>query len=380
MKADELQREINLIEIQNETVIAEYYANQQLYNSISNDINVLVMQPEYVLPFLQPGRVIQFKHINEPIATETTTNIVNTNNEIIWAVVVNIHKNEKKTTEINYNVDILIELTSDDPNPNPILKMGEIISIKLSQLNQISAARLNLVKDLTKQSSKSQVLKSLVEVKRRYDVDKVSVPMLDPIKDFGITNEAYNELSIRLNELQTRIQSSTINTFSNKIELLEKFDIKFKLQEECKQYRLKAKESHALALKETMKRMTRVLKRLQYVNELNILSPKGRFACELSTGDELVLTDLIFDGIFNELTSEQCVGLLSCFVHKEGQTDDSTKIRNDLTASIRSLQLTARNISKVCMISITYIQYDFILIDVCRFVTKQRFQWTRKNM
>ena len=33
-----------------------------------------------------------------------------------------------------------------------------------------------------------------------------------------------------------------------------------------------------------------------------MLSIKGRFACELSTGDELVLTNMVFDGCFNDLT------------------------------------------------------------------------------
>jgi len=33
-----------------------------------------------------------------------------------------------------------------------------------------------------------------------------------------------------------------------------------------------------------------------------VLGVKGRFACELSTGDELVLTNMVFDGCFNDLT------------------------------------------------------------------------------
>jgi len=35
---------------------------------------------------------------------------------------------------------------------------------------------------------------------------------------------------------------------------------------------------------------------------------------ETSTGDELLLTELIFNGAFNVLAPEQCAGLLSCFV------------------------------------------------------------------
>lgn len=44
---------------------------------------------------------------------------------------------------------------------------------------------------------------------------------------------------------------------------------------------------------------------------------KGQVACEISSGDELLLTELIFNGAFNDLTVEQEVALLSCFVFQE---------------------------------------------------------------
>ena len=49
----------------------------------------------------------------------------------------------------------------------------------------------------------------------------------------------------------------------------------------------------------------------------DIVDMKGRVACEISTGDELLLTELIFNGAFNTLSPEQCAGLLSCFVFTE---------------------------------------------------------------
>ena len=40
------------------------------------------------------------------------------------------------------------------------------------------------------------------------------------------------------------------------------------------------------------------------------------------SGDELLLTEMIFDGVFNELTVQQCVALLSCFVFEEKVTSN----------------------------------------------------------
>ena len=35
------------------------------------------------------------------------------------------------------------------------------------------------------------------------------------------------------------------------------------------------------------------------------------------SGDELLLTEMIFNGAFNDLSVEQCVALMSCFVFEE---------------------------------------------------------------
>ena len=81
-----------------------------------------------------------------------------------------------------------------------------------------------------------------------------------------------------------------------------------------------AQESQTVSMREELKKMKRVLRRLGYTSNEGVLGTKGRFSCELSTPDELVLTDMVFDGVFNDLKIEQAVALVSCFVFKEGKT------------------------------------------------------------
>lgn len=50
---------------------------------------------------------------------------------------------------------------------------------------------------------------------------------------------------------------------------------------------------------------------------MDVIEMKGRVACEISAGDELLLTEMIFQGAFNDLTVEQTVTLLSCFTWQE---------------------------------------------------------------
>jgi ATP-dependent RNA helicase DOB1 len=75
--------------------------------------------------------------------------------------------------------------------------------------------------------------------------------------------------------------------------------------------------THDVLQLEELKCRKRVLSRLGFTNSSDIAEMKGRVACEISTGDELLLTELIFDGVFNTLLPEQCAALLSCFVFTE---------------------------------------------------------------
>ena len=44
---------------------------------------------------------------------------------------------------------------------------------------------------------------------------------------------------------------------------------------------------------------------------------KGRAACELDTADELLTTELMFNGVFGGLDKHQLVALVSCLVPVE---------------------------------------------------------------
>lgn len=61
----------------------------------------------------------------------------------------------------------------------------------------------------------------------------------------------------------------------------------------------------------------RVLRRLDYLTEHDTVTLKARVACEISSGYELLLTELLYNGLFNELSTKQCAAVLSCFVGEE---------------------------------------------------------------
>ncbi|CAN6613938.1 antiviral helicase Ski2p [Trichomonascus vanleenenianus] len=67
-----------------------------------------------------------------------------------------------------------------------------------------------------------------------------------------------------------------------------------------------------------------VLKDLGYIDENSNVQLKGRVACEISTGFELIITELVLDNFLGDYEPEEIVALLSCFVF-EGNTKVETE-------------------------------------------------------
>ena len=76
---------------------------------------------------------------------------------------------------------------------------------------------------------------------------------------------------------------------------------------------------------------------------------KGRTACEINTASELVVVELVFSGVFNDLGVEQSVALLSCmtFDERNKDEDDPTKgLKSYLSNPFYKLQECARTVAK----------------------------------
>jgi len=92
-----------------------------------------------------------------------------------------------------------------------------------------------------------------------------------------------------------------------------------------------------------LKARCRVLRKLGYIDSEQVVQTKGHVACEISTSDELVTTELVFSGVLKTLSLEQVVALISCLVWTE-KADG--KIREDLQGPVRTLRDIVRRIGK----------------------------------
>jgi len=77
-----------------------------------------------------------------------------------------------------------------------------------------------------------------------------------------------------------------------------------------------------------------------------VVSLKGRAACEIDTADELLTTELLFNGAFSELEPPQMAALMSCLVPVEKSTE-TVRIAAALAGPLKLLQGTAKHIAEV---------------------------------
>lgn len=133
-----------------------------------------------------------------------------------------------------------------------------------------------------------------------------------------------------LSRLQTNLKS--IDLKSDKEEDQKNYDTfvyKRSLLDKQKQLTKNVKEAQEIAFtvfsifplfscfKDTLQKMMRVLRRLSCLDDNDVITAKGRVACEINTADELLVTELIYEGVFLDLTPEQCLSLLASIVFQE---------------------------------------------------------------
>lgn len=91
-----------------------------------------------------------------------------------------------------------------------------------------------------------------------------------------------------------------------------------------------------------------VLKTMGYLDQDRTVTLKGRVACEIATGDELVGTEIIFAGVLTDVPPEEAVALLAALVFQEknasppelsGSLKDACQRAKDLAFAAGEVQM-----------------------------------------
>ncbi|XP_039757081.1 exosome RNA helicase MTR4 [Pararge aegeria] len=340
------QKEYAALTIEHEHSIASYCNVRSELDLLGSQFRSFITRPEYLKPFLQPGRLVKVK-------TEKY--------EYDWGIIVNFrhktgkdkktHRENPLTADTVIIVDILLHVKkshSHDADTNVPCPPGEtgdveVVPVLHTLIYQISSLRVYYPKDLRPPDNRKSVLKTISEVKKRFPEGP---PLLNPIKDMKIEDNVFKECVDRIKVLEEKLYAHPLHKDKNRGALTAAYDKKQEIFEELSLLKTELKKAKSILQMEELKKRKRILRRLGYCTFSDVIELKGRIACELSSADELLLTELIFNGVFNSLSSEQSAALVSCFVCDENSSQSSAT-GDELKGVLRQLQEYARRIAKV---------------------------------
>ncbi|RYO93167.1 hypothetical protein DL766_005702 [Monosporascus sp. MC13-8B] len=354
-----MQKERDEMIIPDEATVKDYYGLRQQISTYTKDMLSVIQHPNHCLEFLQPGRLV---HITDP----------KTGKDFGWGVILSFTKRkdpkfgEKEyEPQESYFVDVFLRL---DPSCNPfgptnpttampegVAPCGpsqdsifEAIPCMLTCVKALSQIRVFMPKDVKSRADieavRKTLLKSLKEVERRFPD---GLPILDPIENMNITDDSFKKLLRKIEVLESRLLANPLHGSPLLPGLWEQYSKKISLIDDIKALKKKIAKAHSIAQLDELKSRKRVLRRLGFINESEVVELKARVACEISSteGHELLLSELLFNRFFNELSPELCAAILSVFIFDERV--EATPLPDELMKPFSQIQAQARIIAKV---------------------------------
>ncbi|KAG0244204.1 ATP-dependent RNA helicase mtr4 [Actinomortierella wolfii] len=347
-----LEAEKESMVFEDEAGLAKYHEIREQLEALGRDVRDVINHPSHSLPFMQPGRAVKVSYEDQDFG---------------WGIVVSFNKKLPTTIKgqpidenagPTYIVDVLLYCQANTvvtPGLNGLAtgikaaKPGEkgemvVVPILLSCLEAIGAPRIFLPKDLRSSDARHTVYKSVQELQRRFPD---GVPLLDPVENMGIKDDEFKSVIRKIEVLEDVMKKHPLSKDPQLDEVYARYREKVAVLAKIKSVKKQIQEANAIAQLDELKCRKRVLRRLGFTSPSGVIEMKGRVACEITSGDELLLTEMIFNGAFNDLTMHQTVALLSCFVFQEKAESTGAALRDELAQPLRLMQEAARTIAKV---------------------------------
>ncbi|GAB4813622.1 hypothetical protein N2152v2_000668 [Parachlorella kessleri] len=334
--------------------VQEYNSLKERVEELDRQIRQAILQPDRCLHFLRPGRIVRFRD--------------ETGLDWGYGVVVSVirqppQERGRAVTEAMapaYNVDVLAVMAGDSLRAgqgqpaNPSAEDAEVgvIPVQLPLLTAISTLRISIPPDLRAPDSRRAVLLTLRELPKRYGP---RLPELDPLQDLGLEGTPTEQAVTQRQQLQKQLEANTIYQaeLTGEGAGVEPLKRKAALLAEAEALRRRMAQSELTSFQEEARNRSVVLRKLGHINEEGVVQLKGRAACEIDTADELLATELMFNGTFNSLDKHKLVALVSTLVPVD-KSNEQIKLTAELGGPLKSLQDTARHIAEVSN------EYDYL--------------------
>ncbi|KAI5523659.1 RNA helicase protein [Trichomonas vaginalis G3] len=201
--------------------------------------------------------------------------------------------------------------------PDPPLRQDSTIFHMKMDANQLTAIT-DFVIDvhrMTNDGGLNYAFSKLLKAVNQHKVNKKDWSFVMNNEEKRKKYEKLNSQLEKLNELLPKLQ----NVPKEDIQLYRK---KQDLQELSKMAAERCNYLKKAVMQRDLQEMKLIIEKLGFVDSEGIITDKGRVASVITAGDELVMTELLFSGLLNELTSQQIASLMCSFATDEGAKDE----------------------------------------------------------
>ncbi|KAL9339836.1 hypothetical protein Peur_068851 [Populus x canadensis] len=286
-KVSKLEEEAAMLDASGEAEVAEYHNLKLEMTQLEKKMMTEITRPERILYYLCTDQGKRRRNWG-------------------WGVVVNVVK--KPTAGLGalpskgggYIVDILLHCSpgpsESGSRPRPCLprprEKGEmhVVPVQLPLLCALSKVRISIPADIRPLEARQSILLAVQELGNWFPE---GLPKLNPVKDMKIEDPEIVELVNQIEELERKLHAHPLHK-SQDVNQMKSFHRKAEVNHEIQQLKSKMRDSQLQTFREELKNQSPVLKRLGHIDADGVVQLKGRAACLIDTGDELLVTELMF--------------------------------------------------------------------------------------
>ncbi|KAF7139092.1 hypothetical protein RHSIM_Rhsim07G0245200 [Rhododendron simsii] len=360
-KISKLEDEAASLDASGEAVVAEYHKLKLDIVELEKKVMAEITRPERVLYFLLPGRLVKVREGGTDWGWGVVVNVVKKPPAVLGSLPPAL----SSTRGISYIVDTLLHCSlgssenGSRPKPSPPLpgEKGEmhVVPVQSPLISALSKLRISVPSDLRPIEARKNILLAVQELEKRFPQ---GLPKLNPVKDMGIEEPEFVELVNQIEELDQKLFSHPLHKAQDEHQI-KCFQRKAEVNHEIQKLKAKMRDSQLQKFRDELKNRSRVLKKLGHIDADGVVQLKGRAACLIDTGDELLVTELMFNGTFNDLDHHQIAALASCFIPVD-KSSEQIQLRAELAKPLQQLQNSARRIAEIqheCKLEVNVDEY-----------------------
>mmetsp|Transcript_95298 Transcript_95298/g.208402 ORF Transcript_95298/g.208402 Transcript_95298/m.208402 type:complete len:1043 (+) Transcript_95298:202-3330(+) len=339
-------------------VVADHYYLINELAKLREELRQIVIKPENIMPFLNPGRLIHMKDGSTDWG---------------WGIVTHASRRklvsdevQTEETETHWVVDMFYpcepgSVAAGKPIPPTGTKAeGQILPMALTLVQQVSKIRSNMPEgDPKSEDVRRTLTKTLGTIRKHKKFAKTGIPTLDPVKEMNITTEELNKVLAGIVDLETKLSESSLTGNPHAEAYMEAFSRKVKLHAKVAELDKTINQGRFMVMTDDLRGMRRVLRKLEFIDKDSVVQLKGRMACELTSADEVLMTEIVFQNVFAELQPNHIVALCSCLVFDE-RSEDANPTNPDLLRGFENMKAIARRVGEVmveCKIPVDVEEY-----------------------